>query len=1490
MSYLEAYDSTWAKDLLQKIDQGHARGNRKALLVRSAIQCVLRKFGGVAQRHCGKVIMLGFIPLIVFAFGLTRAKLETDAENLWIEVGGRLEKEIEYTKKSIGEGYGATSELLIQTPNMEGTNILKVKEMKQHLEALTVATNISVEIFEQIWSLKDLCYTLSFPLLGDNILDTILPQLLPCLIITPLDCFWEGSIPLGPRYKQNLGEENSSGDFQWSKINPEELINWFKPRMDKIVFEKTMALFREAGISSGYVKKPCLDPKNPECPFSAPNFSTKKKPDVGVELTGGCQGFATKFMDWPEELLVGGVIKNQSQVIRSAKAYQSIIMLRGSQQLHNYWHGKAKVNHLEWTEETASQVLEAWKREFTKTMNTRSVKQEKEDSTVLAFSSTSFNDLLQDFSKTSYSKVGIGYGLMLVYACLTLIHWSDPVESHGALGFAGVLLVTVAVSSGLGFCSFIGIKFNAASTQILPFLALGLGVDDMFLLAHTYSTARDKKEPVAYCLASTGVSVFLTSFNNMFAFFMAALIPIPALRSFSFQAAIVVAFNFYAVIVIFPAMIAIDKCRRKAAKYDMFCCLGRTGPQRISITPSISGESSFVHYRYHNSCNSLLDNSAIVQGLSGTVILPGTVQATASQTIHLPRVVTVQASASAEVDNQPTAQHQHKRGQGKKPWPVSESDEIDLSAFGNAQDSNGDCHTKARAEATTNIVQVQMAADQKTIKDSVVRPLHHGYNRTLKIHPETSTANSCTCSEGILDQRIKSFAAESHSRDCILNENAKCAAQPKDSVINENAVLFTKRTDSKSYPQAQSVPANVQIQVSANAASSSRTAVARAECSSTHGSLRTVSSQTRSSPGIESMGRASTAQSQQEHSTNVVKNCWQKVTEKLEMYSLSCIARDYYGPWLQQMPVKITVLFMFACFFAAGLYGCMKVEEGLDLTDVVPRKSPEHKFVEAQFKYFSFYQIAAVTMEDYDYPNGQELLYKFHDAFRQIPNIIKTPANDLPKFWLIYFREWLEVLQEAFDKDWEAKKITYEGWLDDASDEAVIGYKLLAQTGEKETINRSIVRDVRLVSKDGIIRPETFYKYLMVWYNVDVMGYTMSQANIKPEPEASWFNKRSSQDYNAMRVEPPSPPINFSYIPFNLINIRETKDFIEAIKSIRAICDEFSAQGLPNYPTGIPFIFWEQYIWLGEHLMVAVAIVLAASFVVMALILCNVWASMFVVIVLIMITVELYGFMGLTGIKLSAVPAVTLILSVGVGVEFTVHMCMQFLTSTGDRNQRMQRAVEHVFSPVVDGAISTLLGVVMLAGSDFDFIVRYFFHLLAALIVIGTLNGLVFLPVLLSLVGPGPEIEEITPPRALSSAESNREFLPSSTCRQRTPPSDSELCIVGKQEELSSGSVKKSHRHKSRNAHKSKSRGNTRPRPRQNRSPPPVDSDSSSSTVTRVTARATVTVEVHTSERSSYPNYRGGAQLVGAVHNEGDGNEDEMRITNLEEFDGDIRR
>ena len=46
------------------------------------------------------------------------------------------------------------------------------------------------------------------------------------------------------------------------------------------------------------------------------------------------------------------------------------------------------------------------------------------------------------------------------------------------------------------------------------------------------------------------------------------------------------------------------------------------------------------------------------------------------------------------------------------------------------------------------------------------------------------------------------------------------------------------------------------------------------------------------------------------------------------------------------------------------------------------------------------------------------------------------------------------------------------------------------------------------------------------------------------------------------------------------------------------------------------------------------------------------------VVVLTMILVQLFGFMGISGIKLSAVPAVILIMAVGIGVEFTLHVAV----------------------------------------------------------------------------------------------------------------------------------------------------------------------------------------------------------------------------------------
>lgn len=111
------------------------------------------------------------------------------------------------------------------------------------------------------------------------------------------------------------------------------------------------------------------------------------------------------------------------------------------------------------------------------------------------------------------------------------------VRSSVGLAVAGCFLVTIAGLAGLGCSMLLGIPFNAATTQIVPFLSLGLGVDDMFLLVHNYKAILKyiDRDEVGMLLKETGLSALLTSVNNILAFLAGAMLPVPALRDFCLQ-------------------------------------------------------------------------------------------------------------------------------------------------------------------------------------------------------------------------------------------------------------------------------------------------------------------------------------------------------------------------------------------------------------------------------------------------------------------------------------------------------------------------------------------------------------------------------------------------------------------------------------------------------------------------------------------------------------------------------------------------------------------------------------------------------------------------------------------------------------------------------------------------------------------------------------------------------------------------------------------
>jgi len=97
--------------------------------------------------------------------------------------------------------------------------------------------------------------------------------------------------------------------------------------------------------------------------------------------------------------------------------------------------------------------------------------------------------------------------------------------------------------------------------------------------------------------------------------------------------------------------------------------------------------------------------------------------------------------------------------------------------------------------------------------------------------------------------------------------------------------------------------------------------------------------------------------------------------------------------------------------------------------------------------------------------------------------------------------------------------------------------------------------------------------------------------------------------FSCVLAVPAAEPLEFAQFPFYLNGLRQASDFVEAIESVRAICDEFSRKGVFNYPNGYPFLFWEQYIGLRHWFLLSISVVLACTFLVCAILLLNPWTA-----------------------------------------------------------------------------------------------------------------------------------------------------------------------------------------------------------------------------------------------------------------------------------------
>ena len=122
-----------------------------------------------------------------------------------------------------------------------------------------------------------------------------------------------------------------------------------------------------------------------------------------------------------------------------------------------------------------------------------------------------------------------------------------------------------------------GIGMTMISTEVVPFLILAIGVDNMFIIVRAERTVDSKVtdvvERIAKGLANVGPSIFTAATCEFLAFLVGVMTDIPALQSFCLVAAVAILFDFIFQVTTFVAMLSIDNNRIKFLRYDLLFCI-----------------------------------------------------------------------------------------------------------------------------------------------------------------------------------------------------------------------------------------------------------------------------------------------------------------------------------------------------------------------------------------------------------------------------------------------------------------------------------------------------------------------------------------------------------------------------------------------------------------------------------------------------------------------------------------------------------------------------------------------------------------------------------------------------------------------------------------------------------------------------------------------------------------------------------------------------
>ncbi|KAK7485291.1 hypothetical protein BaRGS_00023542 [Batillaria attramentaria] len=187
---------------------------------------------------------------------------------------------------------------------------------------------------------------------------------------------------------------------------------------------------------------------------------------------------------------------------------------------------------------------------------------------------------------------------MVVYS-VAVTAGGDAVSTRALLACGGILAAGLGIIGSFGFLSVLGLRF-VNFVGIMPFLVIGIGVDDMFLLMSAWAESQNERGldvpgRVGSTFAKAGVGITITSLTDFLAFLIGFTSEFIAVRHFCVFTGVAVLLCYFANATLFGACLALHgqrvysghhwaTCRpahtreylreQGAGKCKVFCCGG----------------------------------------------------------------------------------------------------------------------------------------------------------------------------------------------------------------------------------------------------------------------------------------------------------------------------------------------------------------------------------------------------------------------------------------------------------------------------------------------------------------------------------------------------------------------------------------------------------------------------------------------------------------------------------------------------------------------------------------------------------------------------------------------------------------------------------------------------------------------------------------------------------------------------------------------------